>query len=132
MPFVLDASVAACWAFDDEDHPLAGRALDRLQWDEAVAPSLWWFELRNVLVVSERRGRIDKAGSRRFLRELSRLPINLDHEPDEAALMDAARAHRLSVYDAAYLELADRLSVPLATLDVSLARAAEAVHVPGI
>jgi predicted nucleic acid-binding protein len=137
MRVVADALRARCLgggllgAFD-EDHPLASRALDRLQRDEAVAPSLWWFEVRNVLIVSERRGRIDKSESRRFLRELSRLPIKLDHEPDEAALMDAARARRLSVYAAAYLELADRLSAPLATLDGSLARAAEAAQVSSI
>jgi predicted nucleic acid-binding protein len=129
MPFVLDASVAACWAFDDEDHPSARKALDRLQWDEAVVPTLWWLEMRNVLVVSERRGRIDTIKTHGFLRELSRLPITPDHEPAEAVMMDAARTHRLSVYDAAYLELADRLAAPLATLDDRLARAAQAMRV---
>ena len=58
MPFVLDASIAACWAFDDEDHPVAALALERVRTDEARVPSLWWFEVRNTLIVSERRGRL--------------------------------------------------------------------------
>lgn len=55
MPFVLDASIAACWAFDDEDHPIAALALDRIRTDQARVPSLWWFEVRNTLIVNERR-----------------------------------------------------------------------------
>ncbi len=70
MPFVLDASVAACWAFDDEDHPLAGRALDRLRDDSALAPTLWWFEVRNILIVNERRGRLKETDTASFLRAL--------------------------------------------------------------
>jgi hypothetical protein len=58
MPFVLDASIAACWAFDDEDHPVAALALERVRTDEARVPSLWWFEVRNTLIVNERRGRL--------------------------------------------------------------------------
>jgi hypothetical protein len=54
MPFVLDASIAACWAFDDEDHPVAALALERIRTDEARVPSLWWFEVRNTLILSER------------------------------------------------------------------------------
>ena len=61
MPFVLDASFAACWAFDDEDHPVAALALERVRTDEARVPSLWWFEVRNALMVSERRGRLTEA-----------------------------------------------------------------------
>ena len=132
MPFVLDASVAACWAFDDEAHPLAARALARLANDEAMVPSLWWFEVRNVLVVNERRGRIGQSDTRRFLSELARLPITSDREPVESDLMQAARAHRLSVYDAAYLELAERLGAPLATLDRDLERAGVAAGVASV
>ena len=61
MPFVLDASVAACWAFDDEDHPVAALALERIRADEARVPSLWWFEVRNTLIVNERRGRLTES-----------------------------------------------------------------------
>jgi hypothetical protein len=54
MPFVLDASVAACWAFDDKDHSVAVSALERVRTDEARVPRLWWFEVRK-LIVGERR-----------------------------------------------------------------------------
>ena len=69
MPFVLDASVAACWAFDDEDHPVAAVALERIRADEAIAPSLWWFEVRNTLIVNERRGRLSEEIGRASCRE---------------------------------------------------------------
>ena len=124
MAFVLDASVAACWAFDDEDHPVAESALERLRTEPALVPSLWWFELRNVLVVSERRGRLTEPVSAAFLRAVARLDIAIDRTPDSTAVLALARAHRLSVYDAAYLELAQRTAAPLATLDAALARAA--------
>jgi predicted nucleic acid-binding protein len=126
MPFVLDASIAACWAFPDEQDPRADAALARVRTEDAVVPSLWWFELRNILVVNERRKRIGEPGTTRFLRELSRLRLREDRQPEEAAVMRLARAHRLSVYDAAYLELALRESIPLATLDEELAAAAAA------
>ena len=63
MSFVLDASIAVTWAFEDEDHADATLALDRLQAGEARVPSLWWFELRNALLVNERRGRLTEAGT---------------------------------------------------------------------
>ena len=124
MPFVIDASIVACWAFRDEDHPLADRALQRLRTDEAIAPSLWWFEIRNILVVNERRKRLTEADSAAFLRDLSHLGISLDRTPDESEVLRLARMHRLSVYDAAYLELAQRTGCDLVTLDAALARAA--------
>ena len=124
MPFVLDASIAACWAFADEDHPVAALTLDRIRTDEARVPSLWWFEVRNTLIVNERRGRLTEADVSAFLRGLSRLGVTVDYEPDEGSVLMLARRHRLSVYDASYLELANRESLPLATLDAELAAAA--------
>ena len=124
MAFVLDASVAACWAFEDESHPLAESALERLRTEPALVPALWWFELRNVLVVNERRDRLTETVTAAFLRAVARLDIAIDRTPDSAAVLALARAHRLSVYDAAYLELAQRAAAPLATLDAALARAA--------
>ncbi len=126
MPFVLDASVTACWAFDDEDHPLAALAIERMRTDEAHVPALWWFEVRNILIVNERRGRLTVDHTATFLRALSRLGIAVDTSPDEAAILALARRHRLTVYDAAYLELARREALPLATLDSDLAAAARA------
>jgi predicted nucleic acid-binding protein len=136
MPFVLDASITACWAFPDEQDPRACAALARVRIEDAVVPSLWWFEVRNILVVNERRNRITESGTNSFLRELSRLRIRVDREPEEAAVLKLARAHRLSVYDASYLELAQRERIPVATLDAQLAAAAvaegtELVGVPG-
>ena len=130
MPFVLDASIAACWAFEDEDHPVAAVALERIRTDEARAPSLWWFEVRNTLLVNERRGRLTEADVAAFLRGLSRLGVSLDRTPDEAALLALARRHRLTVYDASYLELTQREGIPLATLDSELANAARAEKLP--
>jgi predicted nucleic acid-binding protein len=130
MPFVVDASVAACWLMPDERHPLADAAYARIASDPAITPVLWWFELRNLLLVNERRGRLDSAKTARALRLLRALPITIDSAEDEDTLMELARQHRLTVYDAAYLELALRRGFPLATLDTALASAARAEAVP--
>ncbi len=129
MSFVLDASVTASWAFKDEGHPDAAEALARLRSAAARVPSLWWFEVRNTLVVNERRGRISEAETAVFLSDLGRLAITLDRAPDEARTLSLARQHRLTVYDAAYLELAGREGLPLATLDTALRQAATAVGI---
>jgi predicted nucleic acid-binding protein len=125
MPFVADASIALAWAFD-EVHPNAVAARERLRIDEAVVPSLWWFEVRNGLVIGERRGRLTEQHTARFLRDIARLPIKVDQAPDETMLLALARRHRLSAYDAAYLELARREGQTLATLDRALFDAARA------
>ena len=134
MAFVLDASVAACWAFPDEQDSRADAALTRIRSEDGVVPSLWWFEIRNILVVNERRKRITAVATNSFLRELSRLRIRVDREPEETAVMRLARAYRLSVYDASYLELALREATPVASLDAELAAAAvaEGVELIGV
>ena len=124
MAFVLDASITACWAFQDEDHPDAALAFRQMRSEEAVLPCLWWFEVRNILVVNERRRRIAESDTAAFLLNLSKLRIRIDRAPDESAVLRLARTHRLSVYDAAYLELAQREGLPLATLDADLKKAA--------
>lgn len=126
MPFVVDASVAACWLLPDETDIVATRAKDRLRDDIAIVPRIWWFEMRNILIVNERRGRLDAATSDRALDILRRLPIEIADDVDEAARLAIARAHRLTIYDAAYLELARRERFALATLDQPLAAAARA------
>jgi predicted nucleic acid-binding protein len=131
MTFVIDASVVVAWAFD-EVHTTANEARERLRSDDAVAPALWWFEVRNALVQGERRGRFDQYGTGRFLRDLSRFAISIDRVPEERSVLELARRHRLSVYDAAYLELAQRRGFPLATLDNALDAAARAEGVPPV
>jgi predicted nucleic acid-binding protein len=129
MPFVIDASVTASWLLPDETDARAEQAYALLDTDSAVVPGLWWFELRNVFIVNERRGRIDQAKTQRALGLLASLPIQLDHAAEETTLLALARRHRLTVYDAAYLELAQREGLPLATLDEELAQAARAEKV---
>jgi predicted nucleic acid-binding protein len=126
MPFVLDASIPACWALQDEEDPRARTAFARMKSDEAVVPGLWWFEIRNILVVNERRKRITESDSGFFLRSLAGLRVRIDREPEESVVLRLARTHGLSVYDASYLELALREAVPLATLDAQLTAAARA------
>jgi predicted nucleic acid-binding protein len=129
MPFVVDTSVAASWLLPDEGRPESTEAFARLATDHALAPALWWFEIRNVFVVNERRGRLDSTQTSRALALLAGLPIRIDTGVVEASLLGLARQYRLSVYDAAYLEVARRVVVPLATLDAALAAAA---HTEGV
>jgi predicted nucleic acid-binding protein len=126
MPFVLDASIPACWAFQDEQDHRAEAALARIKTEEAVVPALWWFEIRNIFVVNERRKRITESDTGVFLRDLAGLRVRVDREPEEAVVLKLARTHGLSVYDASYLELALRGALPLATLDAQLTAAARA------
>ena len=89
-------------------------------------PAIWWFELRNVLLTGERRKGATPAQTDEFLEFVSTLRIYIDNLTNDHAVMALARRHRLTFYDAAYLELAQRESIPLATLDYALARAASA------
>jgi predicted nucleic acid-binding protein len=129
MPFVMDASVTVCWAFPDEVHATAALALERIGADKAIVPTLWWYEIRNALIMNERRHRISASDTAAFLRLLSRLRISVDQAPEEPELLSLSRRRSLTVSDATYLELALRNGVALATLDGTLARAAQAEHV---
>jgi predicted nucleic acid-binding protein len=130
MAFVLDASVCAVWALADETHPAADAAMEQLDRDNALVPSLWWFEIRSVLITNERRKQLMVEDSDAFLKLLEGFPIWTESDPDEAAILGFARKYQLSVYDAAYLDVAHRNSLPLATLDKALRAAAEAAGVP--
>jgi predicted nucleic acid-binding protein len=118
--------VAGAWYFPDEDNPVAEVALQRLNTEDAATPALFWFELRNVFLVGERKGRISETDTARFLALVARLPIKPDYEPNEAMIFQLARTHKLSIYDAAYLELAQRHGLPIATLDNAIVKAARA------
>ncbi len=128
MAFVADASIILAWAFE-EHFADAEATLQRVRGEEIIVPSIWWFEVRNVLVHKERRGRQTEQHTTRFLRILSRLAIRIDPLPDEPNLMNLARRRGLTVYDAAYLELALRHGLELATL--AAAARAEGVAVIG-
>lgn len=130
--FVLDCSVTMAWCFDDEATPYTDGVRDGLAALRAVVPSLWSLEVANATIVGERRKRLDAARSQRFIALLEALPIILDDETGNRAFGDVihlARAHQLSAYDAAYLELAIRRGLPLACLDGKLKAAATAAGV---
>jgi len=91
-----------------------------------MVPPHWWFEVRNVMLVGERRKRISATQTIYFLARLSRLRIMEAQRPADAGIFALARRHRLTFYDAVYLELAERENVALATLDEELAEAARA------
>ena len=129
MPFVVDASVVGSWMLPDEDHPEAIIALEKLKDDEAFAPSLLWFELRNLLLANERRERITPAQTAAALNLFQELPLRFDSQPDSSTTLQLARELRLSVYDAVYLELAIRRHVQLLTFDAQLAEAAKRMNV---
>jgi predicted nucleic acid-binding protein len=129
MTLVVDASILVAWAFD-EVNAVASEARERMRREAAAVPALWWFEVLNALIQGERRGRFTELGTARFLRDISRLVINVDRIPSEHAVLTLARRHRLTVYDAAYLELALREALLLATLDEALVAAARAEGVP--
>ncbi|MDE0048842.1 MAG: type II toxin-antitoxin system VapC family toxin [Rhodospirillales bacterium] len=126
MAIVLDVSIAAAWCFPDEHADAADRAFDELPRLGGVVPGIFRYEIRNVLVVNERRGRIDQTGSARFLMRLRELRLLHDDDHDDDTVMALARKHGLSAYDAAYLETALRRGDSLATLDRDLANAAAA------
>jgi predicted nucleic acid-binding protein len=124
--FVLDASIALAWCFADEATPATDALLSRLADEDAIAPALWRLEVANALTMAERRGRLSVAGLTRSVNLLQRLAVAIDVDgPDRAfrELLDLARSERLTVYDAAYLELALRLGLPLATKDAKLRKA---------
>lgn len=127
--FVLDASVAACWLLDDEDDADANAALERLGQEDALVPQLWHIEIRNCLLVARRRRRLsgDDLGER--LRALAGLPVRTDADFDPDSSFALADRHGLSLYDALYLNLAQRRGIPLATLDKTLRGAAIAAGV---
>ncbi len=128
--FVLDCSVTMAWVFPDEATEATGRLRDALTDGRAFVPALWPIEVANVLLVATRRGRITETDWSRIQRNIEALSIRMDPVSTSriwGAALKVAHAHRLSVYDAMYLELAIRMQLPLATLDRALANAGRAV-----
>ena len=131
--FVLDGSVTLAWFFEDEISAYAEAVENSLEHAKAVVPSLWPLEVANTLIMGERRGRTTEGKAAQFVSLLTELPITVDEQSITAhafgPIMALARAHRLSAYDAAYLELALRWELPLATLDKKMQSAAVAAGV---
>jgi predicted nucleic acid-binding protein len=133
--FVLDCSIAASWCFEDEASPDIDALLERTRDHGAVVPALWHWEIANVLAMAARRGRIAAGDATARLSLIGALPIATDTDSIARAWREAlllAQTHGLTVYDAAYLELAVRLGVPLATKDSDLQAAARQVGVTTI
>jgi predicted nucleic acid-binding protein len=127
VSFVLDCSAALPWVFGDEATEETDQLLDELAaGEQALVPAIWHLEVGNVLLGAMRKKRIDQAGVETFFSRLGDLEILVDAGTADRAwdkTLDLAQQHRLSAYDAAYLELAMRHGVPLATLDKELATA---------
>jgi predicted nucleic acid-binding protein len=123
----MDSSMALAWIYSEETTPGVREVYARLEEHGAWVPGLWRLEVANALEMGVRRGRRDAAFVRATLADLALWPVKTDRETDRRAWSDTlrlAREHRLTLYDAAYLELAVRRGLPLATLDRDLGRAA--------
>jgi len=132
MSLVLDSSVTIAWIYSEESTTATAEVESQVIQDGAWVPSLWRLEVANILEMGVRRRRHNAAFRDATLGDLALLPINIDPETDHQAwgpTVHLAERHRLSLYDAAYLELALRRTLPLATLDAELRKAATAERV---
>jgi predicted nucleic acid-binding protein len=130
--FVLDASVALAWVLPDEGNAYADACLDRTTTEGAVVPPIWPLEVGNVLLIALRRGRVRREEFEVCVDRLASLPIEVEMEATHHALAGVlvlAAQYGLTTYDAAYVELAQRRSLPLATLDGRLRRAGTSAKV---
>ena len=133
MSLVLDSSATLAWIYSDETTDPIRRLFDAVADDGAVVPALWRLEIANSLTVAVRRGRIDANFRRAVLSDLALLDITTDDHTDVHAwgeTLSVADRFQLTVYDAAYLELAQRRNLPLATLDRELRVAAKSLGLP--
>lgn len=131
--FVLDASVALAWSFEDENSPYSEFVIGSLDRQRASVPAIWPLEVTNALLVAIRQGRIERAAATRLLGVIDRFPLDIDRASSrivfEPNVLDIGLTHNLTAYDASYLELARRRGIPLATQDKRLA---EAGHAAGV
>jgi predicted nucleic acid-binding protein len=128
IDFVIDASVAISLIFEDESSPYSDAVADSLENSQAAAPIIWPLEVANSVLTAVRRGRIPAADVPRLFGAMIRLRVEIDRgiDPEHLAriVLNLGLTHRLSAYDASYLELAIRRGLPLATLDQRLRDAA--------
>jgi predicted nucleic acid-binding protein len=129
MCCVVDSSVVASWFLPDEGGPGLAALAARIGRDGAVAPGIWQLEMANILLAAERKRRMTPVMQRQIIEALDALPISLEavlNHKQRGEVLELARKHALTASDAAYLELALRLKLPLATLDAGLRRGAKA------
>ncbi len=132
MPLVLDASVTLSWLFIDELTNDSLRLFRLTRQDSVVVPGHWMAEIANGALVGERRKRVSSSQTSIWASRLGDLDLESDRHGTDAALsaiLPLARSHRLTIYDALYLELAERRGMPLATFDADLAAAARSVGI---
>lgn len=132
MSLVLDPSVVAGWYIGDESSPYTSAALATVASEGALVPSLWPYEVANMFLMAERRGRMSTDDVSLAVQTLAAMPIDVRPAVPTGAMLGLtriARDHRLSAYDASYLELAVRTRSSIATLDLALRRAAERAEV---
>lgn len=133
MSLVLDCSVTLAWIYADEATDAVREAMERVATDGAFVPAIWRLEVANSLQVGVRRGRIDGVFRDASLADLALLEIAVDPDTNAyawTATLRLADRFGLTTYDAAYLELAHRRSLPLATLDKELRAAGKTLGVP--
>lgn len=129
MRYVLDASMTLALFFEDEDVAMTATILRTIQDEGAIVPSLWRLEIANAFRTAIRRGRCDRARADAVLARLALLSIAVDSETDARAwgpILDLSRVEGLTLYDAAYLELALRLNATLMSCDRELVESAKA------
>ena len=129
MTLVLDTSATLAFLMDDERDSAAVALFEKITTSGASVPTLWSYEVANSLTMAVKRGRITNKDRSESLKNLTKLNIRVEHAELDVVWHDIvalADLHSLTVYDAAYLELAQRMRVPLATLDDALARACKA------
>lgn len=132
MSLVIDASIALAWCFEDEATVETDMLMEVVRTDGALVPTIWHLELANVLMQAEKRNRLSAADVVARLELMAVLPITTDQETGRRAwreTLSIARAEKLTSYDAAYLELALRKALPLASLDRALIAAARRLGV---
>lgn len=131
--FVLDCSITMAWCFEDESSKYTDTILENLKNTTAVVPTIWPLEVANVLLLSKKNKRITEVQSASFVDALSTLPIVVDQSTKSRAMhsiLVLASQSDLTIYDAAYLELAIREEIPLFTLDKKLVKAAKKLNIP--
>lgn len=132
MGFILDASITLSWCLSDEQTPATNALLERLETEEAIVPALWSLEIGNILVSAQRKQRITYAKIIEFLSLLEPLNIRVDEETAARGfheILSLSYSESLTTYDAAYLELAMRHGLPLATKDMQLSAVAKRLGV---